>query len=143
MLNMRYKFSSTSKERLASCHHDLQVLFNEVIIHIDCTVIIGIRSEAEQNLAFKEGASDLEFPLSKHNRIPSQGVDVAPYPIKWKKIKRFYYFGGFVNGIADRLFAEGKMSHRIRWGGDWDGDNDFSDQKLNDLVHFGLLGPNP
>ena len=24
----------------------------------------------------------------------------------------------------------------IRWGGDWDGDNEFTDQSFDDLVHF-------
>ena len=25
---------------------------------------------------------------------------------------------------------------KIRWGGDWDRDNDLADQSFNDLVHF-------
>jgi peptidoglycan L-alanyl-D-glutamate endopeptidase CwlK len=50
-------------------------------------------------------------------------VDVAPYPIDWEDYEKFYWFGGY-----------------IRWGGDWDGDGDFKDQTLVDLVHWEING---
>ena len=66
-------------------------------------------------------------------------VDVAPWPIDWKNVKRFYWFAGFVMGTAERLKVEDKMHHSVRWGGDWDHDGDFDDQRLLDLVHFELV----
>jgi peptidoglycan L-alanyl-D-glutamate endopeptidase CwlK len=39
------------------------------------------------------------------------------------------------------LFEIGAIKHRIRWGGDWDMDNDLSDNTFNDLVHFELYKP--
>jgi hypothetical protein len=41
--------------------------------------------------------------------------------------------------VARILHNIGLMQYDIRWGGDWDRDNDFSDQKLNDLCHFELI----
>ena len=45
-----------------------------------------------------------------------------------------------MKGKADELYIAGKMKHRIRWGGDWDGDTDVKDQKFMDLPHFELIG---
>ncbi|MEE9458265.1 MAG: M15 family peptidase [Candidatus Bathyarchaeia archaeon] len=136
--NVKYKYSNNSLSKLFTCHRDLQVIFNNVILYIDCTIITGFRSEEEQNKAFNNGLSELKYPLSKHNKNPSLAIDVAPYPIDWNNLIRFYYFGGLVMGISNDLLKAGKITHEIRWGGDWDKDNDFSDQKFNDLVHFEL-----
>ncbi len=42
-------------------------------------------------------------------------------------------------GIAQKLKDEGKMTHAIRYGGDWDRDFDITDNKFQDLVHFELI----
>lgn len=136
---MAYKFSETSKKHLSEAHIDLQILFHEVIKFIDCSVLVGYRNEVDQNLFFGTGKSEKRYPESKHNKIPSMAVDVAPYPINWDDLKRFYYFGGVVKGIAKMLLEKKYISHEIRWGGDWDGDNDLNDQNFNDLVHFELI----
>ena len=59
-------------------------------------------------------------------------LDVCPYPIDWNDKDRFYNFAGLVKGIAI------SMDIKIRWGGDWDGDNDLKDQTFFDLPHFEL-----
>lgn len=79
-----------------------------------------------------EGRSKTKWPDSKHNSNPSMGIDVAPYPIDWNDIKRFYHFGGFVQSRAESLGI------KLRWGGDWDSDRDLNDQTFMDLVHFEL-----
>ena len=73
------KFGQTSKENLSTCHEDLQELFNEVIKHWDCSVVEGYRDEERQNKAYREGNSKVKYPNGKHNRIPSNAVDVVPY----------------------------------------------------------------
>jgi len=128
------KFSKTSADRLVACHPDLIWLFQAVIQGFDCAILCGHRGEAEQNSVFKYGKSKLPWPRSPHNRKPSMAVDAAPWPIDWHNLRRFYAFGGYVKGVA------AVMGIRIRWGGDWDGDNDFDDQSFNDLVHFELVG---
>ena len=126
------KFSNRSKERLATCHADLQKLFNIVIKTYDCSILEGHRSHARQEELYAQGKSKLRAGLSKHNTSPSRAVDVAPYPINWNDRNRFYHFVGYVKGIADHLGIP------IRCGADWDGDHDLKDQTFFDLPHFEL-----
>lgn len=124
------EFSQRSLDKLETCHEDLQRLFKEVVKHFDCTILQGTRGEEEQNEYFAKGLSKVKFPNSEHNSLPSKAVDVAPYPIDWNDKERFYYFAGVVKGIAL------SMGINIRWGGDWDSDNDLKDQTFNDLPHY-------
>ena len=126
------RFSQTSIRKLDTCHQDLRILFSEVIKCFDCTILCGHREEEAQNEAFHTGQSEKEFPDSKHNKRPSIAVDAVPYPINWQDKERFYYFAGFVKGIAS------KLNIKIRWGGDWDNDTDLNDQTFFDLGHFEL-----
>jgi peptidoglycan LD-endopeptidase CwlK len=126
------QFGKKSKERLSSCHPDLQKLFNEVIKHYDCAIIEGYRSNENQLKAFNAGKSRTRSG-GKHNQSPSLAADVAPWPIDWKDKNRFYHFSGRVQGIAQML------NIKIRWGGDWDCDNNLKDQTLYDLPHFELI----
>jgi len=125
-------FGIRSAANLATAHPSLQRLFREVIKHFDCSVICGHRTEEEQNKVFHEGKSKVQWPRSKHNRLPSIAVDVVPYPVDWKDTNRFYYFAGVVKGIASSMDID------IRWGGDWDGDTQVHDQTFMDLPHFEL-----
>ena len=127
------EYSETSRRRLITCNPLLQQVFNEVIKYYDCSILCGYRSEKDQLIAYQEDKSKVQWPNSKHNIFPSDAVDVAPYPINWNNIKRFYYFAGFVLGVASQLRIN------IRFGGDWDGDEDLDDQTFNDLVHFELV----
>ena len=127
-------FSDTSKKRLSTCDKKLQTLFNEVVKHFDCSVLCGHRGEEEQNKAYKAGNSQKQFPHGKHNKLQSNAVDVAPYPLDWDDRERFQYFAGFVLGTAKQL------NINIRYGGDWDGDNDLKDNDFDDLVHFEIKG---
>ena len=129
------KFGRKSKERLATCHPDLQRLFNEVIKHFDCSVICGHRTKEEQDTVYNARKSKVKYPKSKHNSSPSMAIDVAPYiegrGVVWDE-KQCYYFSGYVKGVADNIGIQ------IRLGSDWDGDDDISDQTFLDLVHFEL-----
>lgn len=129
------KFSKRSLDKLETCHPDLQKLFKEVVKSFDCTVLCGYRGKEEQDKAYRDGNSKVQYPNGKHNRRPSNAVDVAPYPIDWNDKFRFYYFAGFVMGIAKQLGLS------IRYGGDWDRDTDLKDNKFDDLVHFELRKP--
>lgn len=113
------KFGVRSKTNLSQCHIDLQVLFNDVIQYVDCSVICGSRGEKDQNEAFAKGFSKLKYPKSKHNKTPSQAADVVPYPIDWQNKQRFIEFGHFVLERANKLWKEGKITHRVEWGGNW------------------------
>jgi len=123
-------FSKRSKNNLTSCHEDLQTLFNEVIQIVDCAVICGHRGEKDQNEAFNKGFSKLMWPKSKHNSLPSMAADVVPYPIDWFDTQRFRDFGAYVLKVANRLYKEGKITHKVVWGGNW--------KSFPDMPHYEL-----
>ena len=95
-----YKFGKTSKQRLATCHPDLQEIMNELIKVMDVSILCGHRTKEEQNDAYDKGHSKLRYPKSKHNKSPSLAVDVVPYPIAWDNMKRFNRMVGIIQGIA-------------------------------------------
>lgn len=134
------QFSEKSLSRLATCHPDIQAVFREVIKHRDCTVIEGVRSRETQEEYVRTGKS--KTMNSKHLVADdgySHAVDVAPWPIDWQDHGRFAFFAGYVFAIAERLRAEGVITHRLRWGGDWDGDGNQREHSFWDSPHFELL----
>ncbi|AUR82366.1 hedgehog signaling/DD-peptidase zinc-binding domain protein [Vibrio phage 1.023.O._10N.222.51.B4] len=131
---MSYRYGKTSKARLATCHPEIQRLFNSLINDYDISVICGHRTEEEQNAAVAKGASKTKYPNSKHNEYPSRGVDAALYPIDWNDVGRHYMFVGIVRERARELDIP------IRCGADWDSDFATNDQTFNDLVHFEYAG---
>ena len=125
-------FGHQSRQRLREVHPDLRRLFEYVVEEFDCTIIAGFRGKSAQDRAVETGRSKLPWPDGKHNSWPSRAIDVAPWPLDWTDKRRFDHFAGYVK-CASRV-----LRIPIRWGGDWDGDFDPSDQKFNDLVHFEL-----
>lgn len=116
-------FGKVSKLRLATCDARLQQLATAVMADVDAglvphvkdlTVLCGYRGEAEQNAAFDRGASKLRYPKSKHNRIPSLAVDLAPYPIDWHDMAAWRALRAHTVNVAARLGI--KIRH-ISW--DW------------------------
>lgn len=132
------RFGESSRTRLRSCHPYLIILCNQVVQLRDFSVMDGHRTKEYQNKAFKEGHSKLQWPKSQHNKLPSMAVDVRPFPWdeKWGnqvKVNYYYHLAGIFAGVADT------MGLKLRWGGDWDSDLDFTDQTFNDLGHFELI----
>ena len=130
-------FSPKSQQKLNTCHPNIIFLFEHVVKEYDCSILEGARSDKRQNELFKSGASKKKAGQSKHNHLPSLAVDVSPYPIpknwgadNFKELARFYHFAGYVKATAEKLGIE------IRWGGDWNGNNKFTDQGFDDLVHY-------
>lgn len=136
-----FRYGSVSSTRLATASPNLQRVFREALRRqvMDIAILQGHRGEVEQTAAFQSGASKVQWPNSKHNSNPSMAVDAAPYPIRWgdagdpertKAIGRFYMLAGLVLGVAAELGV------KVRWGGNWDGDNSVFDQEFDDLVHY-------
>lgn len=127
------KFSTKSKERLKTCHINLQVVLLEAIEEIDFVVLCGTRSVEEQQALYAQGRTkpgkivtwiDGVTKKSNHNHLPSLAVDVAPYPIDWENLERFKYLAKVIKRIALENNIE------LRWGGDW--------KKNKDYPHFEL-----
>lgn len=126
------KFSARSRLLLDTCHPDLIAVFERVIQVTNIRVIEGYRERGRQEQLYRDGFSKVKWPNSKHNRTPSYAVDVVPYPVDWSDRDRFVRMAGIVEGVAFMLGIP------IRWGGNWDGDDDLDDQTFMDLAHFEL-----
>jgi hypothetical protein len=113
------KFSRASKRKLEECDNRLQTVMNEAIKYYDFSVICGHRGKADQNIANTRGFSTKKWPNSRHNKFPSKAVDVAPYPINWENINRFYELAGVIKTTAKQLKI------KIQWGGDWKAFKDY------------------
>lgn len=124
-------FSERSKSVLRTVDPELQRLFNRVVLQFDCTILYpdgGKRTiERQRQLVEAEVSQTLN---SKH--LTGNAVDVAPYPIDWHDLNRWYAFGGYVRAVAEQLGIH------VRWGGDWDMDWTFTDQSFHDLPHWEL-----
>jgi len=134
------QFSTISKERLDTCHLELQLLFNYIIQFYDVSIICGFRNKVDQEAAFNAGISKVHYP-GTHSTKPSIAVDAAPYEknnIDWGKLQSAF-FAGYVKGFADMLYKFGIMKHRIRSGADWDNDYDIDDTTFWDACHMELI----
>ncbi len=127
------KFGSKSLEKLSTCDKRLQLVFNEVVKTVDCSVLEGHRGKARQNALYFEGKSKVKYPKGRHNANPSRAVDVVPYPVDWDDRERFHLFAGFVIGTASQLGI------KLRWGGDWNINWFVDDNKVDDVPHFELI----
>ena len=112
---------------------------------MDHSLTVGYRDKDTQTLAFDSGNSQVEWPDSYHNELPSMAVDAHPYPLpkNWgedsrDEYEKFRYFAFYVLGTADVLYTLGAIDHQLEWGGDWDNDKDVTDNNFNDLLHFQL-----
>lgn len=136
---MPYAFGPTSTARLNTCHELLRELFARVIkrpdLPHDLTVLCGTRSKAEQDAAFKSGASKLAWPKSKHNKTPSEAVDVAPIvkgSVSWDWTA-YHAVAPIIKDEWAKMQREG-LTHGVTlsWGGDW--------TVFKDGPHWELLG---
>jgi len=141
-------FSKTSQEKLLTCHKDIQTILNELIKVYDFSILEGHRSLQTQQEYFKAGKSKNDGILkpSKHQSIPSMAVDIMPFAKDTNAFSgktldnaRFYFMMGMVQAITIRLLLEGKITHNVRFGLDWDSDKIFDDQDFHDLPHFELV----
>ena len=155
------KYSFNSELRLSTVEKKLEGVFRLVLKRFDHTILVGHRNQEQQNNAVAMKTSTKSWPDSKHNASPSQAVDAAPYypdatnSIDWRtdaammeaakkgdwdevksileNIKRWHTFGGYVLGAGDG------MGIPLRWGGDWNLNFKFNDQRLVDLPHFEVI----
>lgn len=134
--------------KLRTTHPDLQTLFQVVVKYFDCTITSGLRTTKQQQALYAKGRTapggivtycDGVNKKSRHQG--GRAVDVMPYfkntpHIRWNDHEAMYHFAGQVLGIAKILKEWDLIESDIRWGGNWDGDDELHDQTFQDLVHF-------
>jgi len=144
-----FKLSHGSLSLLDTCDERLQQVAIRTMSKqvIDFGISHGWRGEVLQNQLFDAGKSKKRWPDSKHNAVDVLGeprslaFDAYPYVrvngkggIPWTDARYWYFLAGVLLTTAEEVGV------KLRWGGDWDGDTDFSDQTFDDLGHFELVG---
>ena len=84
-------------------HPDLVRVVEVVEKRTNCKLICGNRGEKEQQEAYMRGNSKLIFPMSKHNLLPSEAIDLIPLPIDWNNIEAFRSLALLVKEVAKEL----------------------------------------
>jgi peptidoglycan L-alanyl-D-glutamate endopeptidase CwlK len=135
---MKFKFGKTSQGKLYTVHPNLEIIMEEALDTgiMDFSIIEGHRAKGQQNRYYDLGKSKVKWPDGKHNKIPSDAVDAAPWinkRISWNK-----FHCCVLAGII--LACAAKRGIKLRWGGNWDMDSEpITDQDFQDLVHYELV----
>jgi hypothetical protein len=130
-------WSKRSKEVYGTLDPRLQILVTRIRDEVvDISLVCGHRTKDEQNAAFDAGYSQLRWPAGKHNKLPSIAVDLQPYPYPTATNKLWASLAYIAGRAHDIAHDEG---FKVRWGGDWDGDGDLTDQNFDDLFHIEVI----
>ena len=146
MKQNKYNLGKRSREALSSCHVDLQLIAEIAIkrTQVDFMIVEGHRSKERQKLLYDAGKSKIDGikKKGKHNYSPSLAFDICAI-VKGKASWResyLAYLGGVITSVALELIDRDHIGHRIRWGGNWDGDGEIiTDQSFIDMPHFELI----
>jgi len=127
---------AVSLARRGDCHPDLQRVLDRAIHFYDYTIIWAFRDKVAQDAAYLAKKSKKKWPNSKHNRMPSIAVDLAPWPLVYDAHPLdFAYMAGIIMCAAKLEGVE------LRWGGDWNKNLTSNDEGFKDLGHFELSLP--
>lgn len=146
-----FSFGSKSKEKLATCHPDLQKVLYLAISRssVDFGISEGNRPLERQKKLFDEGKSTIDgiSKKGKHNYSPSLAADIYIYhedsDIRAKiafDTEHLSYVMGIIWSCGKELLEKGEITHKLRWGGNWDSDGILMiDQNFQDLPHIELV----
>lgn len=131
---MANKFGARSEKNLEKVHPYLEEICRELLKYQDAIIVYGARTIEQQTDLVAKGLSQTmnSMHLIQYDGF-AHAVDMCPYPIDWNNTKRFYWMAGMMEVIAKDLLPEGWY---LRWGGNWDRDEDLDDQTFMDLAHF-------
>ena len=154
------RFGKRSNECKETLHHDLNLIHDTAIetIPVDYGIHNGGRLFKEQLKNFLSGKSRIDPRVSgnleKAKHVIAEGIrskaeasDIhisekhKGKSLTWDK-DHLIYVAGYLMGVADILYRQGRISHRLRWGGNWDMDGTIViDQQFDDLPHLELYKP--
>lgn len=141
---MGYRLSNKSRERLEGVHPKLIAVVERALqlTKQDFMVLEGVRTPQRQAELYAQGRSKpgrkVTWTLkSNHFVNPKSGyghaVDVVPYPVDWNDTAKF-------DAIAVAMMkAAREQGVVLRWGADWDMDEDPREKGEYDSPHFELV----
>lgn len=146
-----YTFGTSSLSKLKTCHSDLQKVLILALSRssVDFGVSEGYRSVERQKMLFNEGKSKIDGISKKgnHNYNPSRAVDIYVYhpdaevrsKIAFNR-EHLSYVMGVIWSCGIELYNSGEITHKLRWGGNWDSDGIISfDQTFDDFPHIEIV----
>ncbi len=136
-----FEFSEVSKQRLSECHPALQEIMNLIIKYVNIGITCGKRTLEQQKALVAAGKSQTmnsrHIPKSEKGTGDEQfsrAVDIVWYN---NYTNKYSWHPDIYRVIGPAIVALAKArGYNIRWGGDWDQDQDYDDQNFMDLVHF-------
>ncbi|MFY0654993.1 MAG: M15 family metallopeptidase [Cyclobacteriaceae bacterium] len=155
-------FGNKSFSNIQTCERDIQTILNQVIkiTRVDFGVSHGTRSPEVQFELYKQGRKETSTgwiiedkskvvtycdgyeKKSKHNYEPSKAFDIYAFvngKATWNK-DYLLYLGGLIIGVSELLYEQEKITHKLKWGANWDMDDEIiTDQGFMDLPHFELV----
>ena len=162
---LSHKLGAGSKKVYDTLHEDLQTIISWGLTKcaVDFTLYEGHRPPEKQFEYYKKGREfkngrwvvvnkkavitniDGYHVKGKHNYNPSHAVDLRAYVpdkegLTWDSVHLTYIAASLIV-IADFLFDDGLVQHKLRWGGNWDKDGDLADNTLVDRPHLEIYKP--
>ena len=160
-----HKLGERSKKVYDTLHPDLQQIISRGLKYcaVDMSLYEGHRPPEKQFEYYKKGRElrdgrwvvvnekakitnvDGYKIKGKHNYNPSLAVDLNVYvpgkkQLTWD-VPHLTYIAASLVMVAEFLYLEGTISHKLRWGGNWDKDGDLADNRLYDRPHLELYKP--
>lgn len=145
----RYLLGASSSAKLATCHPVLQKIAQAAMLvtPMDFTIVVGWRGKADQDAAVAAGASKTPWPTSKHNHMngstpESYAFDFAPWyaippNIRWNEGGSFRFLAGLLIGVGTPIAQA--AGFRLRYGGDFNGDGDLTNDSFVDNDHLEIV----
>lgn len=103
-------------------------------------ILEGWRDPARQLMLYNSNPPKTQVRFGTHNSDPATGVDIAPIIDGKTNItdrEQLCHLAGFIQGIGMA------MSIELRWGNDWNKNNQISEKvagdKFDDLYHLELV----
>jgi peptidoglycan L-alanyl-D-glutamate endopeptidase CwlK len=147
------ELGTSSLEKLSTCHLDMVKIISLAIrrSRVDFGITEGNRPIARQKELYDQGKSQIDGikKKGKHNYNPSLALDYYIYhPDLQARRKLAYdkcsltYVAAIMVCCAEELYEAGEITHKLRWGGNWDKDGIIiHDQSFDDLCHVELFKP--
>jgi len=159
-----FTLSTNSKAKYETLHEDLRLLISEALKYstIDFGLSEGARSVETQQEYFQRGRTKIDgqwvitdkskvityvdgvVKKGKHNYTPSMAFDFYVY-IPGKSMSydptHLTALGYMFVVLGNKLFDEGIITHKIRWGGNFDMDGEILEVgSFRDSPHVELVG---
>ena len=156
------QLSTKSFANTNTCERDIQTIIHQAIkiTRIDFGISHGHRSPEVQFELYKQGRKEVNGvwkiedrrkvvtycdgyeKKSKHNYSPSKAFDIYAFvngKATWNK-DYLLYLGGLIIGVSEMLLEQEKITHKLKWGANWNMDSEIiTDQTFIDMPHFELV----